>query len=191
MTNEEILNMFKENNALLEGHFVLSSGLHSGNYLQCAMLLQNPVVTETLCKELAGKFTEDKPTVVVAPALGGVIVAYEVARALGVNGIFTERKDNQMLLRRGFHLSKEDRVLIVEDIITTGKSTKEVIEVVKQFGCTIIGVGCIGDRSKDTVDFGVPFKSLAQVNIPTYTKDDCPLCKANIEIVKPGSRNKA
>ena len=191
MKNDKILNMFKKNNALLEGHFVLSSGLHSPNYLQCAMLLQNPVVTEKLCKELAKKFKKDKPTVVVAPALGGVIVAYEVARALGVKGIFTERKENKMLLRRGFSLCKEDRVLIVEDIITTGKSTKEVIDVVKQFGCTIIGVGSIGDRSKGDVDFGVPFKSLAQVNIPTYTTDDCPLCKANLSIVKPGSRNKA
>lgn len=188
MTQEEVLEVFKENKALLEGHFVLSSGLHSSKYMQCALVLQNPKATEKLCKELANKFKEEKPTVVIAPALGGVLVSYEVARAIGVKGIFTERKEGKMLLRRGFELSEKDRVLIVEDIITTGKSTKEVIEVVKSKGAQIIGVGCIGDRTEGKVDFGVPFKGLAQVKIPVFIQEECPLCKKGETIVKPGSR---
>jgi orotate phosphoribosyltransferase len=190
MTQEQVLQIFKDNKAFLEGHFVLSSGLHSPNYMQCAKVLQNPVATELLCKELADKFKEFNPTVVVAPALGGVIVAYETARALGVPGIFTERKDGQMLLRRGFELTEEDRVLIVEDIITTGKSTKEVMAVVSQNNSKIIGIGCIGDRTEGKVDFGVPFNALAKVSIPVFSSEECPLCKEGKEAVKPGSRIK-
>ena len=190
MTQEEVLQVFKDNDALLEGHFVLSSGLHSPNYMQCALVLQNPAATEKLCREIANKFKEEKPTAVIAPALGGVLVSYEVARALGVKGIFTERKDGEMLLRRGFTLSDKDRVIIVEDIITTGRSTKEVIDVVKGQGSKIIGVACIGDRTEGKVDFGVPFKSLAKVSIPVFSQEECPLCKQEIPLSRPGSRTK-
>lgn len=188
MEEKDILKLFKETGALLSGHFRLSSGLHSGNYFQCALLLQYPGIAEQLCKELAGYFKDDKPTCVVAPALGGVIVSYETARGLGVRSLFTERVEGKMTLRRGFELKKEDRVLVVEDVITTGLSTNEVLEVVKSKGAGIAGVGCIVDRSGKGLDFGVKLKSLAKLNFSAYKPEDCPLCKEGIEIKKPGSR---
>ena len=190
MTHDEILNIFKDTKAMLEGHFLLSSGLHSSQYLQCALVLQDPKIAEKLCSELASKFKDKKPTVVVAPALGGVIVSYETARALGVKGIFTERVDGKMILRRGFSLSKNDKVLIVEDVITTGLSTKEVIETVKSYGAQIIGVGSIVNRTKKKIDFGVDTKSLITLDIPTFKPEDCPLCRQGTPLVKPGSRSK-
>lgn len=189
MTEKAILNIFKKTNALLTGHFLLSSGLHSPNYLQCALLLADPKVAGKLCKLLAAKIKELNPTIVVAPALGGVLVSYEVARALKVKGVFTERVDGNMCLRRGFSLSKEDKVLVVEDVITTGKSTNEVIDVVKSCGAQLVGVASIADRSGGKVNFSVPQYSLIKVDIPAYKGEDCPLCKQNIPVVKPGSRN--
>ncbi|MDP6685671.1 MAG: orotate phosphoribosyltransferase, partial [Candidatus Omnitrophota bacterium] len=147
MNKNEILKMFESTGALLKGHFTLSSGLHSEEYLQCAKVLQYPEYTEKLCRELANHFKDDKPTCVVAPALGGVIVSFGVAKVLGVRSIFTERKDSKMVLRRGFEIKKDDKVLVVEDVVTTGLSTKEVLGVVKQKSQNIIGVGCIVDRS--------------------------------------------
>lgn len=185
---QEIVGIFKKADALLEGHFKLSSGLHSSQYLQCARVLEDPRIAERVCGALAGMFRQDKPSVVVAPALGGIIVSYEVARSLGVRGVFSERVDGKMCLRRGFALSKKDRALIVEDVITTGKSTKEVIEVVKETGAEIIGVGSIADRSEQTIKFGAPFKSLVKIDIITYKPEDCPMCKKKIPLVKPGSR---
>lgn len=188
MEEKEILNLFKSTGALLSGHYRLSSGLHSGNYFQCALLLQNPDIAEKMCGQLAGYFKEDKPTCVVAPALGGVIVSYETARALGVKSLFTERVEGKMALRRGFEIKKEDRVLVVEDVITTGLSTGEVLEAVRLTGAKIIGVGCIVDRSGKQPDFGVKLKSLVRLDFPTYKPEECPLCKKGIEIRKPGSR---
>jgi len=188
MKEHDILKLFEETGALLNGHFRLSSGLHSGNYFQCALLLQNPGVAERLCGKLADYFKEDKPTCVVAPALGGVIVSYETARSLGVRSLFTERVEGKMTLRRGFELDEKDRVLVVEDVITTGLSTNEVLEVVKSKGAEIIGVGCIVDRSGKTLDFGVKLKSLAKLDFPAYKQEDCPLCRKGVEIKKPGSR---
>ena len=188
MNEQEILSLFKETGALLSGHFRLSSGLHSGNYFQCALLLQNPDIAEKMCSQLASYFKDDKPTCVVAPALGGVIVSYETARALGVKSLFTERVEGKMTLRRGFEIKKEDRVLVVEDVITTGLSTGEVLEAVKLTGAKIIGVGCIVDRSGKELDFGVKLKSLIKLNFPTYKPEECPLCKKGVEITKPGSR---
>jgi len=188
MEEKEILSLFKETGALLSGHFRLSSGLHSGNYFQCALLLQNPDIAEKMCSQLAGYFKDDKPTCVVAPALGGVIVSYETARALGVKSLFTERVEGKMVLRRGFDIKKENRVLVVEDVITTGLSTGEVLEAVKSTGAKIIGVGCIVDRSGKELDFGVKLKSLVRLDFPTYKPEECPLCKKGIEIRKPGSR---
>jgi orotate phosphoribosyltransferase len=188
MDKQEILKLFEDTGALLSGHFRLSSGLHSGNYFQCALLLQYPDIAEKLCGELASYFKDDKPTCVIAPALGGVIVSYEIARNLKVKSLFTERVEGKMVLRRGFDLKKEDRALVVEDVITTGLSTNEVLEVVKSKGAKIIGVGCVVDRSGKTLDFGVRLKSLVRLDFPTYKPEDCLLCKNGIEITKPGSR---
>ena len=188
MTESQILDTFEKTGAILKGHFKLSSGLHSDQYLQCARVLQHPRRAEALCSMLAEKFKNETPTAVAAPALGGIVVSYEVARALNVKGIFTERVEGKMTLRRGFELNKNDKVLIVEDVITTGVSTKEVIEVVRSFGSRIVGIGCLIDRSKETIDFGSAFKRLVKIDIPTYEPESCPLCKNKIPITKPGSR---
>ena len=188
MKEKEILEIFKKTGAFLKGHFKLSSGLHSAHYLQCARVLQHPEHAEKLCKALAEKFKKARPDVVIAPALGGILVSYEVARALNIKNLFTERVNGRMTLRRGFEISKDDKVLIVEDVITTGLSTQEVIETVKSFGSTIVGVGCLVDRSGGKIDFGARFKSLVTLDIPTFKPENCPLCKDKIPLTKPGSR---
>lgn len=188
MKENEILKIFEDTQALLKGHFKLSSGLHSDTYFQCALLLQYPDIAEKMCRELAGLFRADKPTLVVAPALGGVVVSYETARALGVRAVFTERVDGKMTLRRNFSITPQDRVLVVEDVITTGLSTKEVIEVMNTAGAKLIGVGSIVDRSGKTLDFGVKLKSLIKLEVCVFQPNDCPLCKKGIGITKPGSR---
>lgn len=188
MEEKDIVKLFKDTGALLSGHFRLSSGLHSGNYFQCALLLQYPDIAEKLCAELGSYFKKDKPTCVVAPALGGIIVSYETSRSLGAKSLFTERVEGKMTLRRGFELKKEDRVLVVEDVITTGLSTNEVLEAVKSIGAKIIGVGSIVDRSGKILDFGVKLKSLAKLDFPTYKPEECPFCKSGIEVTKPGTR---
>ena len=188
MKLDEILQIFEKTNALLKGHFKLSSGLHSAQYLQCALVLQHPEYAKKLCSELADRFKSEKPSVVVAPALGGVLVSYEVASALGCRSIFTEREDGKMTIKRGFDIKTSDRVLVVEDVITTGGSTKEVIDTAKQKGARIIGVGAIIDRSCEKIDFGVKFECLAKLDIKTFKPEDCPLCKKAIPVIKPGSR---
>ncbi len=201
MSEKEVLELFERSGALLTGHFKLSSGLHSEKYLQCALVLQYPVLAAELAKALADKFSSENVGVVVGPALGGVTLAYEVARALGVRGLFTERQDGppastgkpcsragRMVLRRGFSISKGEKVLVVEDVVTTGGSTKEVIDLVKSLGGTIVGVGSIIDRSGVEVDFGAVFKSLAKVKVETFEDQVCPLCKNKTPITKPGSR---
>ena len=189
MTEKEVLDLFEKYGALLEGHFKLSSGLHSGKYLQCALVLQYPDIAEKLSKDLAGKFSKDKIDVVIGPALGGVTLAYEAARAIGARGLFAERGDGgAMVLRRGFSISRGEKALVVEDVVTTGGSTKEVIELIGSLGADVIGVGSIIDRSGKKIDFGVPFKSLAKVSVDTFEEKDCPLCKSKIPVAKPGSR---
>jgi orotate phosphoribosyltransferase len=192
MTDNEVLKIFENSEALLNGHFVLSSGLHSPRYLQCALVLQNPAIAEKLCSELAAKSKADDRIgaidLVVAPALGGVIVAHEVARALGVRALFTERQDGAMKLRRGFRIEPGERVLVVEDVVTTGGSTREVMEVVARLGGVIAGAGSLIDRSGGAVDLGVPRHALAALNAPTYKPEECPLCKAGSTAIKPGSR---
>ncbi|MDD5449347.1 MAG: orotate phosphoribosyltransferase [Candidatus Omnitrophica bacterium] len=188
MTEQEVLNIFKKTNALLNGHFKLSSGLHSEGYLQCALVLQYPEYAEKICGELAGRFREKKPTVVIGPALGGVIVSYEVARAVKCRSLFAERENDKMTLRRGFEITSSDRVLVVEDVITTGGSTREVIDAVKSAGASIIGVGSIIDRSCGAVNFEVEFKSLVKISVSTFELDKCPLCEKGIPLTKPGSR---
>jgi orotate phosphoribosyltransferase len=188
MNREEILKIFKDREAILEGHFLLSSGLHSGKYLQCAKVLQYPPLAEQLCRQLAEMFKESKPDVVIGPALGGVIVAYEVARALGTRSLFAERKAGKMLLRRGFEIEPPEKVLIVEDVLTTGGSVREVIAAVKTAGASIVGVGALVDRTKETINFGVEFKSLLKIDLSVFAPQNCPLCKADYPLEKPGSR---
>ncbi len=191
MTDQDILEIFREHSALLEGHFILSSGLHSDRYIQCALVLEHPRVAEQLCSELAGKFRHLGARAVAAPALGGVIVAHEVARALDVRALFTERKDSVMSLRRGFSLNPEEPTIVVEDVITTGGSTRETIQCVEQAGGKVIGVGALIDRSGDSVEFGLPKAALVTLTAQNYNPAECPLCKAGVPAVKPGSRSGA
>ncbi len=189
IAKEEILEIFAKTGVLLEGHFQLTSGKHSARYLQCAKVFQYPEHAETLCKSLGESFIQEKPDLCIGPALGGVVIAYETARSLGVRGLFAERdKDGTMALRRGFTIEPGERVLVLEDVVTTGGSVKEVIELVKELGGNVIGVGTIVDRSGGTADFGVPYTSLIQVDVTAYEPDDCPLCRAGSPAVKPGSR---
>jgi orotate phosphoribosyltransferase len=196
MTDEDVLKIFEENNALLKGHFLLTSGLHSDRYLQCARVLQHPAIAERLGAELAARAKADPDIapvdLVIAPALGGVIVAHEVARALGVRALFTERQEKMMTLRRGFQIKPGERCLVVEDVVTTGGSTREVMEVVVQHGGVAAGAGSLIDRSLkrdgSVVDLGVPRRALAAIEVATYTPDECPMCREGSIAIKPGSR---
>ena len=188
MTKEKVLEIFKGKGALLEGHFKLSSGLHSGKYLQCAKVLQYPDIAEKFCKELAAQLKGVKVDVVVGPAMGGVTVAYELARALGVRGIFTERVDGKVTLRRGFEIKPGERCVVAEDVVTTGKSTKEVIDLIKECGGVLAACSCLMDRSGGKADFGVPLAKMAEVEVATYEEKDCPFCKKGMPVEKPGSR---
>ena len=190
MTEDEILEIFRKHGALLEGHFILSSGLHSDRYIQCALVLQHPRVAEQLCSALAAKLRHLGATVVAAPALGGVIVSHEVARALGLRALFTERQEGVMLLRRGFSLAPGEPTLVVEDVITTGGSTRETMAAVEQAGGKVVGVGALIDRSGGMVDLGVPKTALVTLAVQNYNPLDCPLCTSGLPAVKPGSRTK-
>ena len=188
---QQTLDAFLETGAYLKGHFRLTSGLHSSEYLQCAKVLQHPRLAERFGAELAAQL---KPIVsnislVVAPAMGGLIIGHEVARALGVRFIFTERdSDGKMTLRRGFTLEPGERAVLIEDVITTGRSSKEVFEIVHQHDAEIIAAGSIIDRSGGKADLGVPRVALAVLEVTAYEATDCPLCKTGIPVVKPGSR---
>ncbi len=187
MTREEILTIFRETGVMLEGHFQLTSGRHSDKYMQCARLFQYPDIAEKFAKELAEKFTG--VDLVAGPALGGIIIAYEVSRQLGVKNVFAERENGAMTLRRGFEIPRGAHVLVVEDVVTTGGSVKEVIELVRQLGGEVAGVGCIVDRSNGKVDFGVPFAAVLSMEVESWEVDKCPLCREGWTVVKPGSRN--
>ena len=190
MTENQILDIFRQHSALLEGHFILSSGLHSDRYVQCALVLQHPRVAEQLCAQLAEKLRYLGAAVVAAPALGGVLVAHEVARALGVRALFTERQEGVMTLRRGFSLNPGEPALVVEDVITTGLSTRETLQCVEQAGGKVVGTGALIDRSGGAVELGLPKAALVALKIQNYNPADCPLCQAGIPAVKPGSRMK-
>jgi len=191
MTAEQVLDMYKKTGALLSGHFMLSSGLHSEQYLQSALVLQQPEIATELCAALAENFKDANIEVVIAPALGGVFVSHETARALGVRAIFAERVNGELTLRRGFTIKPGERVLVVEDVITTGKSTKETINVVRNAGGVVIAAAALIDRSGGKADIGVPYKSLVTLTVPAYTPETCPLCRAGSKPVKPGSRGLA
>src|SRR5215471_18593871 len=184
------LSLFESSGALLRGHFLLTSGLHSPAYLQCALVLQNPANAEALGRDLAEKFKDEKIDAVVAPAIGGIIVAHEAARALGVRALFAEREAGVMTLRRGFRLAEGERVLVVEDVVTTGGSTRETIDAVRRAGGLVVGAGSLVDRSGGAVDLGVPRAALMTLSVPTYDPADCPQCREGLPAVKPGSRKK-
>jgi orotate phosphoribosyltransferase len=190
MQQEELKELFKRNKALLNGHFKLSSGLHSNTYFQSALILQYPKEASRLALELANKVIENDIAVdtVVSPAIGGIIIGHEIGRALNVRALFTERVDGKVLLRRSFKIDKQERVLIVEDVITTGLSTREVINTIKAVGAKVVGVVSLVDRSDGKIDFGVPRFSLLSLKVENYKEEDCPMCKAKSAIDKPGSR---
>jgi len=173
--------------ALLEGHFQLSSGRHSDRYVQCAKLLCLPHEAETACAALADRLAPLRPDIVVGPALGGIIVAHEVARRLGTPALFTERKDGVMTLRRGFAFEPGQRVVVVEDVVTTGGSVKEVIALLREMGVEVLAVGSLVARS-DQSPFDVPYESLTHINVESWEPESCPLCASGSEAVKPGSR---
>jgi orotate phosphoribosyltransferase len=187
MQKEQILNIFKETKALLEGHFQLTSGLHSRQYFQCAKALQYPRHMETLCGMLAENFRNSRIDAVISPAIGGIIVGQEVGRQLGVRMMFAERKDGTLQLRRGFEIQKGEKILVCEDVTTTGGSAQEVIDIVKNMGGEVMGVGTIVDRSGGKVNFPNFFSTLS-VDVITYQPIECPLCANGIPIDKPGSR---
>ena len=184
-----ILEFFKEKGALLEGHFVLSSGLHSSMYLQCALALQHPADAARLGEAIAGQFDSEAIDTVASPAIGGLVIGFAVAQALGVRFIWTERQDGVMTLRRGFTVEKDERILVVEDVITTGGSTRECIAALEKYGAEIVAAASIVDRSNGSADVGVPRISLVSLDVPTYLPEGCPLCAQGIEAIKPGSRS--
>jgi orotate phosphoribosyltransferase len=190
MTQEEVLSMFKQSGALLEGHFLLTSGLHSDRYLQCALVLQHPQQAAALGAALAERLRalSDPPDLVIAPAMGGILVAHEVARALGVRGLFAERQEGILRLRRGFRIQPGEKAYVVEDVVTTGGSTKETAEVVVQAGGIVTAIGSLIDRSGGRIDLKVPRAALAVLDIPAFAPQECPLCRTGSQAIKPGSR---
>jgi orotate phosphoribosyltransferase len=210
MTRDELLDLYRQSGALLEGHFRLTSGLHSPGYLQCALVLQHPQHAEALGHAIADRVRDLRVSVVLSPALGGVVIGHEVGRALGVRAMFAERQDGKLGLRRGFTLATTDRVLVVEDVMTTGGSTRETMEVARAAGGQVVGTASIVDRSPaalrepqdrpeqgrgaagsgqaGSLQFDVPFIALLRIDLPTYAPEQCPLCAQGLPVVKPGSR---
>jgi len=188
LTKEQLLAIFRKTNALQRGHFELSSGLHSGHYFQCAQFLQHPKLAAKVCKDLASWYVAKKPTVVIGPAIGGIIVAYEMARALGVRALYAERVDAEMQLRRGFAVTQKERVLIVEDVITTGESARKVGELVEALGAKVLGIGALVDRSGGVVKFPKwKYDRLFTLDFGNFKPDECPLCKEDVPLTHPGS----
>lgn len=186
--DQSLLDVFRASGAWLEGHFRLSSGLHSSGYLQAALVLQHPDRAAQIGEHLAAEVQPWAPTVVLSPALGGLIIGHEVARAVRTRAIFAERQDGRLALRRGFALHPSDRVLVVEDVVTTGLSTKETIAVAQSFGARVVGAAAIVDRSDGKADLDVPFVALLTLSVPAWQPNDCPLCQQGLPLVKPGSR---
>jgi len=188
MDQAAVLATFREHGALLEGHFRLSSGLHSAGYLQSALVLQHPDRAEALGQALGARLRDFDLTAVLSPALGGLIIGHEVARALGVRALFAERADGRMTLRRGFTLGPDDRIVVVEDVVTTGGSTRETMAVAEAAGAVVVAAAAIIDRSGGTSQLTVPFHALATLTLATYDPASCPLCASGTPVTKPGSR---
>ena len=188
LQQEEVYNLFKQADALLDGHFLLTSGLHSPTYLEKFLVLQYPNTVERFCAELASRFADSGIEIVVGPTTGGVMLAYEVGKQLGVRGIFAERGDNGgRVLRRGFKLRPGERVLLVDDILTTGSSVRDTMQVIEDAKAQLIGVAVLADRSGGKVDFGVRLESLLKLDVQQYTAEECPQCAAAIPLTKRGS----
>lgn len=187
---EEVMKKFEQAGAIQKGHFKLTSGVHSDTYIQCAQVMQHPEFMHNLCSELGKKFRGDDVDVIVGPAIGGIIMAHVMARVLGpwVRAIFTERENGKMTLRRSFKINQGEKVLVVEDVTTTGSSVREVMDIVKSRQGKVVGVGVLIDRSGGKVDFGIKTEKLLTVDIKTYLPEECPLCKKGIPVAKPGSR---
>ena len=190
MNAEQVIDQFRATGALLEGHFQLSSGLHSTVYLQCALVLQFPERAEAFGRSIAEKFQGQGIQLVASPAIGGIVIGHEVARALGARFVWTERDAGQMTLRRGFTIAPGEKTLIVEDVITTGGSTRETIDAVRLAGADVIGAASIIDRSGGNVDVGVPLSSLASLRVLSVESSVCDVCKLGEPVVKPGSRSR-
>ncbi len=188
LPREQVLEIFRETQSLLEGHYLLTSGLHSPQYFQCARVLQYPKNLHLFAGEIARHFAYSDIEVVISPAIGGIVVGTEVGRMMRTRTIFAERKDGKMELRRGFEIRPGERVLIVEDVVTTGGSVFEVVELVKQANARLAGVGYIVDRSNGKIKFESKHFSVLQLDVVTYTPDECPLCQQGMELIKPGSR---
>jgi orotate phosphoribosyltransferase len=188
VTTDSVLERFRRVGALLEGHFRLTSGLHSPGYLQCALVLQHPAEAEACGAAIADRVRSLGADVVLSPALGGIVIGQEVGRALGVRAIFAERQDGALTLRRGFSLQPGEKVLVVEDVVTTGGSTQETVDVARRAGAAVVGAAAIIDRSGGAQRIDVPFLALATVALPTYEATMCPLCAQGSPVVKPGSR---
>jgi orotate phosphoribosyltransferase len=194
MEREEILDLFKEYDAFLEGHFLLTSGLHSPHYFQCARVLQHPQAAEKLGRDLgtrlSGSLGGKTPTVVVSPAMGGLIIGHELGRALDCRAVFVERVEGELRLRR-FDLEAGEMAVVVEDVVTTGGSFLETVRVVEDYGCDVLAACCLIDRSGEGKKFSPPLTSLVKVEVVTYRPDDCPMCREGLPLVKPGSRKSA
>ena len=189
LTQEQALDCYKKTGAILKGHFKLTSGRHSDTYMQSAKLFIDTKQSETVCKALAEKLAGENAALVVSPAIGGILMGYEVARQLGLPNIFAERENGEMTLRRGFTIEKGTRVIVVEDVVTTGGSVKEVVKLVQSMGAEVVAVASLVDRSNGNVDFGVKYVNLISMEVVYYEADECPLCKeGKIELSKPGSR---
>ncbi|MDD2498449.1 MAG: orotate phosphoribosyltransferase [Desulfitobacteriaceae bacterium] len=188
LSQDQALDLFRKSGALLEGHFLLTSGRHSNRYVQCAQVLQYPEFTSLLCQEIADRFRNDGVDIVIGPAMGGILVAYEVSRHLGVKNMFAERENGVMTLRRGFCIEPGAKVLIVEDVITTGGSVREVAEMVIAQGGKVAGIGVLVDRSGGKVQFDAKLEAVINMEVPSWTEEDCPLCREGIPAMKPGSR---
>ena len=188
MDTEAVIEKFRATGALLEGHFLLTSGLHSANYLQCALLLQYPAEAEQFGRAIAEHFRNDRIQLVASPAIGGIVIGYEVARQLGARFIWTERDSGRMTMRRGFSVSPGERTLVVEDVITTGGSTLETVEMLRAAGVDVIGAASIIDRSSGKAEVGVKRIALATLDVPTLDPSVCNLCRQGVPAIKPGSR---
>ena len=188
ITKERVLEVLKEAGVLQEGHFLLTSGRHSDKYMQCAKIFQHTKYSEELCAALAEKFQDKGVELVIGPAIGAIQMSYEVSRHLGVKNIFAERENGEMTLRRGFTIEPGQKVLVVEDVVTTGGSVREVIDIVRKNGGEVVGLGVIVDRTGGKIDFGVPLESVISMEVISYEADECPLCKEGLPLVKPGSR---
>ena len=188
MTEQEIIKIFEESGALLTGHFKLRSGLHSNRFFQAALLLQYPDKAEKVCQFLAEQFKDMKIETVISPAVGGLIVGQEVGRALGGRAIFADKEDGKLVLKRGFSIRKGEKVLVAEDVVTKGGRVQETVDLVRSMGGEVVGIAVLVDRSGGNAHFDVPFKSLIQLQLPTFEPADCPLCKSGATLDTPGSK---